>query len=418
MPQAVYTFGDFDLDTAQFELRRAGGRVKLERIPLELLILFAERGGNLVSRPEIVERLWGKDVFVDTEHGINTAVRRIRAALGKDSDQPRFLFTVPGKGYRLVVDAPGAPATEPAADSRTSIPVAVIESLETGVLPPHASARRRSSVGMLAVVIVAIVASAAIAGLWARGRARAALHAPARSIAVLPLVNLTGDASQEYFADGITDELTTMLAKRTALRVISRTTAMQYKGSHRPLPEHCARARLDVIVEGSIARMDGEVHVAVQLIDASRDAHIWADSFNRNLESLYLVPVNLSGVIAQKLGVAAAPAGPARRVSPEAHDAYLRGRYFWFSDRLQSGARYHEAGGRTAAGLCSRVVRPRGCVLGACHRDSGARPPRHRHAAGGGGEPPRTRTRRPTGGSAQRRRRPGVVRRLGFRSGG
>src|SRR5229473_2407697 len=225
-----YKFGEFDLDRARFELRRNGRVLKLERIPMELLILLAEKDGNVVSRQEIVERLWPKEVFVDTEHGINTAIRKIRAALHEDAEQPRFVVTVLGKGYRFVAESKND-------DARLEESVSVVKNAQPTETAP---AKRRRWWPMAIVAFVLCLLAGATLGFNVGGvRDRIfppRQRVPIRSIAVLPLVNLSGDPSQDYFADGMTDELITMLAKNRSLRVVSRTSAMQYKGVRRPLP--------------------------------------------------------------------------------------------------------------------------------------------------------------------------------------
>jgi len=329
--QESYSFGEFELHPARFELRRQGRLVRLERIPMELLILLAERNGDLVARPEIAARLWSKDVFVDTEHGINTAIRKIRTAIGEEADRPRYLFTVPGKGYRLAMDARSAVvAPEPLGNAATDDPPSTVAESAPVAAPAPRSVSARLG---LAAIVVAI--GVGLVGLnWARGRVAASSTAtPIRSLAVLPLANLTGDDSQEYLADGITDELITTLAKRTPVRILSRTTVMQYKGAKRPLPDIGRELNVDAIVEGSISRTGGRTHVSIQLIRAANDAHVWADSYDRDPDALYELPAEVSDVIARRIGAASAAATVARRVAPAAHDAYLRGRYFWFSQK-------------------------------------------------------------------------------------
>jgi TolB-like protein/DNA-binding winged helix-turn-helix (wHTH) protein len=314
-----YKFGDFEVDSARFELRRLGHQVKLERIPLELLILLIEKDGAVVTRQEIVERLWGKDVFVDTEHGINTAIRKIRTALREDAERPRFLQTVPGKGYRFMPEI-GEVA-----------PIETSRAVEPTLVPPE----RRSRWKVLAAAALIVVA----AGLFVFYQRRATRAAgQIQSIAVLPLANLSGDPSQEYFADGVTDELITMLARNTSLRVISRTSVMQYKSARRPLRDIAKELGVDGILEGSVERLDNRVHMTVQLIHARTDTHLWAESYDRNSEQVYSLPSVISETIAQKLNASRTTAKPQRYINPEAHDAYLRGRYFWFAgmdDRAQ-----------------------------------------------------------------------------------
>ena len=235
MSESQYRFAEFQLDCASFELRRQGRaqkteRISLERIPMELLILLLERQGSVVTRQEIVDRLWGKDVFVDTEHGINTAIRKVRQALRDDPEQPRFILTISGKGYRFVAErsstngtsAIAAPATEAVVLPQPPATPAA------GLTPASKPRFRLAAVTALILLVVAGILTAVNAG---RMRARLFPSTQAsqiHSIAVLPLSNLSGDSSQDYFADGMTDEIITALAKSHSLRVVSRTSAMQY----------------------------------------------------------------------------------------------------------------------------------------------------------------------------------------------
>jgi TolB-like protein/DNA-binding winged helix-turn-helix (wHTH) protein len=334
----VYEFGGFRLDSGRFELSRAGRRLKMERKPMELLILLAARNGDLVSRAEIIERLWGSEVFVDTEHGINTAIRKIRFVLGDDSEDPRFVQTVMGKGYRFVgpvVAVDSEPTEIPHTLSKAWSPPK--DDASAPIVPPLLPAAGASPITgkprlliwiATAAVLVLLVVSAS---LRARGW-RSRVPKPAiTSIAVLPLDNLSGDPAQNYFADGMTDELTTMLAKNSTLHVTSRTSAMQYKDAHRILRDIAGDLGVDGIIEGSVERADGKVHMTLQLIQASTDTHVWAESYDRNANDVVTLPEEAAQAIAKQLNRAVA-VKPARYVNPEAHDAYLRGKFFLFTN--------------------------------------------------------------------------------------
>lgn len=337
MPVSHYKFGEFELDSARFELRRDGQVLKLERIPMELLILLAEKDGDVVGRLEIVERLWGKDVFLDTEHGINTAIRKIRQALRDDPDNPRFLQTVTGKGYRFVGQQNGnlaalecLPKTEPA----PSVPI-----------PPTPLKSQPWWPAVIAALGLCVFAGGLLA--FNAGGIRDHLFpgkhpAPIHSIAVLPLANLSGDASQEYFADGMTDELITALAKNRSLRVVSRTTVMQYKGVRRPLRDVARELGVEGILEGSVEQSGNRVHMTVQLIHAPSDTHLWAESYDRDPAEVLSLPSELSQTIAREVKIAVSPAQPPHYIKPEAHDAYLRGRYFWFNFNMDRSQEYFE----------------------------------------------------------------------------
>ncbi len=302
---------------------------------MELLILLAEKDGHVVSRQEIIERLWGKDVFVDTEHGINTAIRKIRAALHEDAEQPRFVVTVLGKGYRLVAEQKNGDAklVEAAPEIKNTQPTETIPT------------KRRAWWPVATVAFVLCLLAGATAFNVAGVRDRIFPPSPRmqiRSIAVLPLANLSGDPAQDYFADGMTDELITALAKNRSLRVVSRTSTMQYKGVRRPLRDIARELGVDGILEGSLERSGNRVHMTVQLIHAPSDTHIWAESYDRDSSELFSLPSELSRTIAKEVKVAVAPASPLRNINPEAHDEYLRGRYLWYSMDNENSRKHFE----------------------------------------------------------------------------
>ncbi len=246
MSLPVFEFGDFRLDSGRFELLREGRGLRLERKPMELLLLLVEANGRLVTRAEIAQKLWDSEVFVDTEHGINTAIRKIRLVLRDDPENPRFIQTVTGMGYRFVApvkSTPAVPASEPPNSKRPRSPSRFLWTLSKPSAPPEDSAPRSRFPLPLWLAVAgacAILVATFSLTLGPHPLAARLLHPspPAiASIAVLPLDNLSGDPNQDYFADGMTDELITMLAKNSTLRITSRTSVMQYKGVHRPLPE-------------------------------------------------------------------------------------------------------------------------------------------------------------------------------------
>lgn len=271
MPGTIYEFGDFHLDCGRFELQRGGQSLRLERKPLELLIFLAEKKGQLATREEIAQRLWQSEVFVDTEHGINTAVRKIRHVLRDDADESRCIQTVTGKGYRFIaplrIVAPEGSANPTPASQDKSISA---EAEATQVSQPRRPGHRRARIAILSAAALALLAVSLFASFrWMRSR-RPAIA----SLAVIPLDNLSGDPAQDYFADGMTDELTTMLAKDSTLRIISRTSVMQYKHAHQPLKEIARALGADAIVEGSVARNGDHIHLNLQLIQAATDSHL------------------------------------------------------------------------------------------------------------------------------------------------
>jgi TolB-like protein/DNA-binding winged helix-turn-helix (wHTH) protein/Tfp pilus assembly protein PilF len=323
MSSAKLRFRDYELDRDGFELCRAGHRLRLERKPMELLILLAEKQGQLVKREEIIEKIWGKDFFFDAENGVNNAVRKIRSALNDDSEQPRFVETSFGKGYRFI--APVEQVVEPAGP----------RVVQPDVIPQRTRAFRWRLVGIPALAVAALIAAAFVfdvAGIRSRVFARSApqIH----SIAVLPLENLSGDASQEYFADGMTDALITDLAQVSSLRVISRTSAMHYKGSHQALPAIARELNVDAVVEGTVIRSDDRVRITAQLLDARSDRHLWAKAYDRDIREIMSLQQDVADNIFQEIQAKLTPeenlrASRKRQVDPEAYDDYLRGLYFW-----------------------------------------------------------------------------------------
>lgn len=366
LPPCIYNFGDFELDPSRFELRKNGRALKLERIPMELLILLAEKGGTVVSRQEIIDRVWGRDVFLDTEHGINTAIRKIRQVLRDDPSQPRFVRTVAGKGYLFVAEKTESRTfsegvgevlentkdlnrSEMTAEARTTI------GLVSGETSPESSrqnapARPIASPSPHRVLMIAALALFFLAaGLIVSntGGLRNRLFPPdaashIHSIAVLPLANLSGDSSQEYFADGMTDELITALAQNHSLRVVSRTSAMQFKGVQRPVREIARELGVDGVLEGSVSRTSNRVHMTVQLIYAPTDSHVWAESYDRDLDQAISLPEELAQTVAREVKSATSTDVPQRHINPAAHDAYLRGRYFWFAGNIPETLSYFE----------------------------------------------------------------------------
>jgi TolB-like protein/DNA-binding winged helix-turn-helix (wHTH) protein/tetratricopeptide (TPR) repeat protein len=343
MPSAKLRFRDYELDPDGFELSRAGHRLRLERKPLELLILLAQNQGQLVKREKIIEKIWGKDFFFDTENGINNAIRKIRSALNDNAEHPHFVETSLGKGYRfiapveLVLEPAGSPAPE-----RKVIPQG-----------PKVSRSRRALVGALGVAtLIATVFAFNITGIRSRILPRG--MPPIHSIAVLPLQNLSGDPNQEYFADGMTDALITELAQFSFLRVISRTSAMHYKGSHQPLPEIAKELNVDAVVEGSVIRSGNHVRITAQLVEARSDRHLWAKAYDRDIREIVSLQQDVADSIVSEIQPKLRPQGSPsvsrkRQVNPEAYDAYLQGMYFW--------RKFSEAGDRRALEYFEESIR-------------------------------------------------------------
>ena len=330
-------FGPFEVDPLAHELRRNGIRIKLQEQPFRLLLLLVARPGQLISRQEMIHHLWPEGTFVDFDHGLSKAIEKLRAALHDDPEDPRFIETVPKLGYRLV-----APLERKAQPSKL---------LVTGAEPaPPGALSRYRLVGALALVgIIAGVGLLLRSQPWERSASAASrktmsaertnLSAPVRSIAVLPLDNLSGDPSQDYFAAAMTDELITELAKVGALRVTSRTTVTRYKNTSKTLPEIARELNVDGIVEGSVVRAGQKVRITAQLIHAPADQHLWADTYERNLGDVVSLQRDVAQAIAQQVHAQLTPELQAQfrsshRVDPEAYEAYLKGRYYLYNQPI------------------------------------------------------------------------------------
>jgi TolB-like protein/DNA-binding winged helix-turn-helix (wHTH) protein/Tfp pilus assembly protein PilF len=331
LPRPVKFAEDFELDPATYELRREGRRLKLERIPMELLLFLVEERGRLVTREQIIEKIWGKDVFLDADTSINSAIRKIRQVLKDDPEKPRFIHTVSGRGYRFiapVVDLP--PAVEERENASASSAVAT--KIAEGAPSRSAAPARRKRVWLAAVLTLGVLIILAL--LLGTRRQLFTRAAPIRSIAVLPLENLSGDQGQQYFSDGMTDALITSLAQIGSLRVISRTSSMHYLGSRQTLPEIAKELGVDAVVEGSVVRSGNRVRIDAQLIQGATDRHLWAKSYERDLQDVLALQGELARTIAAEVQIQltakeAARLAKAPPVRPEAYEAYLEGRFFW-----------------------------------------------------------------------------------------
>jgi len=306
-----------------------------------ILCLLLDAQGEIVTREELRTKLWASDTFVDFDHGLNSAVQRLRDCLSDSAGKPNWIETIPRRGYRFVGRADFRDGNGVATNSENDT-----EPPQTPEAPSNASPRvnRRTMSGWVVAAAGFLLVMTGLAvgyRLYAQSQKRQAARR-IRSLAVLPLENLSGDPGQDYFADGMTDELTTILAKNVSLRVISRTSAMQYKGVHRPLRDIARELGVDGILEGSVARAGGRIHLNVQLIYAPTDSHVWADSYDRDFNEIYMLPEELSQRVAREVKTATSPAPPQRYISPEAHDAYLQGRYFWYGNNPDRSLEYFE----------------------------------------------------------------------------
>lgn len=304
----VIRFGSFEVDLRAGELRRDGARVRLQQQPFRVLALLLERPGDLITREELRRAIWPTTEFGSFDEGLDAIIYKLRSALGDTAEHPRFIETLPRRGYRFI--APVARAGRPAGSRRVPLVLA------GG-----------------GVVLAALLLELSAGGLSVRWPARAAVPR-IRSIAVLPLVNLSGDSTQEYFADGMTDALITDLGRISGLRVISRTSAMHYKGTRARLPEIARELDVDAVVEGSVLRAGPRVRITAQLVAAATDRHLWAETYEGDLGDVLALQDEVARAIAHQVQTTLTPpfdrrVASARPVHPEAYDAYLRGRQDW-----------------------------------------------------------------------------------------
>jgi TolB-like protein/DNA-binding winged helix-turn-helix (wHTH) protein/Tfp pilus assembly protein PilF len=316
-------FGLFELDVRAGELRKRGLRVPLQGLPIQLLTILLENSGQVVTREDLRTRLWPADTFVDFDHSVHNAIARLREALGEDASNPRFIETLPRRGYRFLV--PLGSSVSPQTTPQQTVPL--------GRWHLFASA-----------VLVFSVLAALLVGIDSPALRSRLLGSPAsriQSIAVLPLENLSNDPEQDYLADGVTEALITNLGKVAALRVISRTSVMRYKSTQKPLPEIARELQVDVLVEGTVARSGNHVRITANLVQASPERHLWAESYERDLRDVLALQGDVASAIAREIQIKLTPQERSRlvrssAVNPEAYQHYLKGRYFW-NRRTQEG---------------------------------------------------------------------------------
>jgi TolB-like protein/DNA-binding winged helix-turn-helix (wHTH) protein/Tfp pilus assembly protein PilF len=332
---SVVRFGTYEVSLQSGEVRKAGVKIRVQQQPMKLLEILLERPGEVITREELRGRVWADESFGDFDQAVNIAIAKLRSALGDSAENPRYIETLPKRGYRFIADvsvvdadaqtkkpesaAPDLPGTEPRHELQTA---------GLTVAPKHRLWPTRRI-----TVVLALVLSLPILAVWlfrSRGRPPAGIH----SLAVLPLDNLSGDASQDYFADGMTDELITDLAQISALRVISRTSVMVYKGARRPLPEIARELNVDAVVEGTVLRSGEQVRITAQLIQTPADRHLWAESYEGDLHDTLALQKKVARAIAEHIRIELTPKEQAvlknaKVVNPEAYEAYLKGRYFW-----------------------------------------------------------------------------------------
>jgi TolB-like protein/DNA-binding winged helix-turn-helix (wHTH) protein/Flp pilus assembly protein TadD len=379
MAQPHFRFEEFELNVDSCELRRSGVPLKVERIPMELLLLLLQNSGKLVRREVINERLWGDGVFIEAEHGINTAINKLRATLRDDSREPRFIRTVVGRGYCFIAEVNVVHPVErmpetntlPVSISKASLsipissnghldgadvgtahgeegPTVMSHTVEGGHLASKlpfpqpldipegagdvARGKRRRVWLLTSALLFLVVAGTAFLLLKQRPERRIPVDRSPHSVAVLPFRNLARDSDQDYLVDGMTDQLITQLGKNSSLRVISYGSVMQYKGVQSSIRDTARQLNVDMIVEGSYLLAGQKVRITAQLLDAHDDREVWAQTYEESDPDLLTMQDQVTNDIAHRVAVALGgtlSSTSGQTVNAQARDAYLRGRYLW-----------------------------------------------------------------------------------------
>jgi TolB-like protein/DNA-binding winged helix-turn-helix (wHTH) protein/Flp pilus assembly protein TadD len=321
----VIQFADFEADLHSGELYQDGTRIKIQQRPFKVLSILLESPGEVVTRDELRRRIWPADTFVDFDHSLAVAVNKIREALADSAEAPRFIETVGRRGYRFLGPSlrPQTAPVLPCHDSPLPQPVAAQSSA------PVASWRTAALVMTVALLTLFVW------GSWQVHKRRSMASLPRiSSIAVLPLENLSGDSTQDYFSDGMTDELITDLAKLPSVRVISRTSTTQYKGTRKTVPQIARELNVDALVEGTVVRVGNRVRIRTQLIYAPADQHLWAEAYERDEKDVFALQASLAEEIARNIRIELTTQqqvslSASHSIDPQVHELYLKGRYFW-----------------------------------------------------------------------------------------
>ena len=352
---SVVRFGTYEVSFQSGEVRKAGLRIRVQQQPMKLLEILLERPAEVITREELRSRVWPNESFGDFDQALNIAMGKLRSALGDSAENPRFIETLPKRGYRFIADVSVVDADFPPKRKESEAgdlpgpehkpePVHKVQSAGLSVARERRLwPKRRVIIGSALVLSLLILF---VLLFRSRGRAPTGI----RSLAVLPLENLSGDAAQNYFADGMTDELITDLAQISALRVISRTSVMAYKGARKPLPQIARELNVDAVVEGTVLRSGDQVRITAQLIEASTDKHLWSQSYEGELRDTLALQNRVAGAIANQIRINLTPQEQAalknvKVVNPEAYESYLKGRYFWnkrTADGLKAALAYFQ----------------------------------------------------------------------------
>jgi TolB-like protein/DNA-binding winged helix-turn-helix (wHTH) protein/Tfp pilus assembly protein PilF len=346
-PHRILCFGSFEVDIVSGELRRQGRKIRLQDQPFRLLVLLLERAGEVVTREDVREKLWPADTYVDFDHSLNTAVRKLREALGDSAETPRYVETLARRGYRFI-----APVAErPTAQVARSANADVASDLPSPAERPSTSARR-----LLIPAIVVVICAASLVAYWVVPRPGSTTQSGRRlTLAVLPFDNLTGDADQEYLSDGLTEEMITQLGRLEPerLRVLARSSTWKYKRADRDIGQLRRELGADYILEGSLRRAGEHVRVTAQLVQVDDQSQVWAETYERDFRDVLILQSEVAETVARTIAVTLTPDAQARLararpVSAEAYQDYLRGRFFWY--------RRTEASLRKALGYFQKAI--------------------------------------------------------------
>jgi TolB-like protein/DNA-binding winged helix-turn-helix (wHTH) protein/Tfp pilus assembly protein PilF len=325
-PHRILCFGSFEVDVVSGELRRQGLKIRLQDQPFRLLVLLLERAGDVVAREKVRETLWPGDTYVDFDHSLNTAVRKLREALGDSAEAPRYVETIARRGYRFIAPVAPLPALQ----------VAHAADATVASLLPSAAARPSTSGRPVILVILVAICAAALVAYWAVHRPGPAQSGRRLTLAVLPFDNFSGDADQEYLSDGLTEEMITQLGRLEPdrLRVLARSSTWKYKRADRDIGRLRRELGADYVLEGSLRRAGERLRVTAQLVQVDDQSQVWAETYERDLRDVLIVQSEVAEAVARTIALTLTPETHARLarkrpIRTEAYQDYLRGRFFW-----------------------------------------------------------------------------------------
>jgi TolB-like protein/DNA-binding winged helix-turn-helix (wHTH) protein/Tfp pilus assembly protein PilF len=349
LPATSLRFGAYEFDLRSGELRKHGIRIKLQEQPCQILAILLEHRGEMVTREQLQHRLWPSDTFVDFDHSLNTAVMRLREALSDSSENPRFIETLPRRGYRFLapVEEKSSLVSEPtpvqtaevglslSADAKVDSPSPVLLPAFQAIAAKLEKRVQRPLLVTVTLSVLAIVLASAFAFRFLKRPSLASAPSDRlTSLVVLPFENLSADKEQQYFTDGMTDELIAHLAKIRSLRVISRTSSMEYKDTHKSLSQIARDLNVDAVVEGTVLRSGNQVRITAELVQVAADRHLWAETYESQLGDVLGLQSRVASAIVNEIRINLTPEeqqrlASTRSVSAESYENYLKGKYYW-----------------------------------------------------------------------------------------